>query len=155
MYQRNVVRVAAPRRDAGSGRLLARLRTAARQLYFSAVGVDAADRQFLQDFARDEERYQLVALQRLVAIARCSVKPEDREAIAEIIRGELLDGVPAVQDVQFAGELEMKAQAEHDLAWRAFELSPCRAHRDRAIETGTLHLHGIRAQLDAAHAAAL
>jgi hypothetical protein len=130
--------------------LKASLEMIARRLLFSSVGASEEQRDLLHDVARG--RYPMKTLAEMIAIARSSVKPEDREALAEMIRGLLLDGVPAISDPRIAGDLEMRAQVEHDFAWRAFEFTQTRTTRDRALETGTLHQYGLRAQLDVLHA---
>lgn len=152
MYQHSPVTLAGDRRNAGSGArgeaFLATLQFIARRLLFSVLGLTDDERQFLHDVARSEHRYRMIALQRLMAIAARSVKPEDREALAEVVRAWCLAGVPAVTDIRLAGDLETRAQGEHDVAWRAFEVSPSLVTCERAIETGTAHEYGLRAQRD-------
>lgn len=144
-YHRVVASLAAPRTN--SDDLIRDLQFVARRLYFSAA-VGPEDKQFLQDFARDEQRYQLRALQRLVYCASRSTKPEDREALAEYVRGHCLRAIAVPTDPRLLGDLETAAQGPHDMTWRDFERTPSRATRDRAIETGTAHLRGLRAELD-------
>jgi hypothetical protein len=130
--------------------LKASLEMIARRLLFSSVGASDEQRDLLHDVARG--RYPMKTLAEMIAIARMSVKPEDREALAEMIRGLLLEGVPAISEPRIAGDLELRAQVEHDFAWRDFEFRQTRVTRDRAIETGTFHQFGLRAQLDVLHA---
>lgn len=149
VYQRNAVRMAADRMKAD---VIRDLQTVARRLFFSTIDLDSSDRQFLQDFIRPECRYPMAALCRLISISSHSVRPEDREAVPEVLRGWILRTVPAVYDVALVGDLETKAQGDHDVAWRAFERIRDRLTRERAIETGTAHFNGLRAQLDTLHA---
>jgi hypothetical protein len=124
----------------------------ARRLFFSARNLTSSDKQFLGDLARAERRYEMKALQRLIGIAERSDRPEDREALAELIRAECLRSTPAVRDVGVAFDLETRAQGEADVAQRAFERRRTRATKEAAIEKLTTHLYGLRASLDAVEA---
>lgn len=66
------------------------LRTLARRLLNSTIGLAAPERQFLQDLARPDVRYPMNAMRRLNAIAARSVNAEDREGPAELIRADIL-----------------------------------------------------------------
>jgi hypothetical protein len=71
-YQNTIVSPAAGRRNAGSGgtsdRLLDGIQAIARRLLFSSIGIAPVDRDFLHELAREEHRYQMRALQRLIEI---------------------------------------------------------------------------------------
>lgn len=150
MHQNNAVWLAPDRRN--SSGFVDELQFIARRLLVSAIGLPEADRQFLWDVARGEGRYRMVALQRLAGISCRSVKPEDREALAELVRRECLCGVPSIYDVGLAFDLETKAQGEADVAQRQFERRPTLATRTAAIETLTGQYFATRASLDAVEA---
>lgn len=125
------------------------LQLIARRLYVSAPTLPQSDRQFLKDVARDERRYGFISLQRLISCSRQSVKPEDREALPELIRGEILSGVPLEFNIAMAFDAETFAQGEADNAQRLYERRLCAASRDVAIEKLTVHHAALRASLDA------
>jgi hypothetical protein len=122
----------------------------ARRLRVSVLGLSDSDQHLLKDVA--EDRYPMKTLARLMAIAAHSVRPEDREALPELIRRECLVGVPSVLDARLVGRLETQAQGNHDLAWIDFEWSPSRITCERANETARAHFYGLRAQLDTLNA---
>lgn len=129
--------------------LIPALQRLARALYFSAgPNISPRNREFLQDFARGEARYQLVALQRLIMCARASCKPEDREALAEIIRAELLADEPT-KCVATAFDYETTANGEANNAQRQFERTRCRSSWERARDALMQQYAATRASLDA------
>lgn len=146
-YQRVAPTLAAPRTPPGD--LLSDLQFIARRLIFTAA-VSDADRQFLHDFARPEQRYPMKALQRLIHCARCSTRPEDREALAEMIRAHCIAGA-TVPDVRTALDVETAVQGPADVAAREFERQPSRTTRAVAIERHTAHQTALRAVLDSLH----
>ncbi|HVX40316.1 MAG TPA: hypothetical protein VHB25_12155 [Gemmatimonadaceae bacterium] len=128
------------------------LQQVARNLLVSVLGMSNGERQFLHDVARGEGRYQMKALQRLVALSRRSLRPEHREALAEVVRRESLVDVESVRDIALAFDLETTAQAAADPAQRQFERFPSRATQDRVREALTTQLYATRAALDAVEA---
>lgn len=129
------------------------LQQIARNLLVSVLGMDEADRQFLHDVARGEGRYQMKALRRLVGLSRLSLRPDHREALAELVRRESLADVTAARDVGLAFDLETGANGEADVAQRQFERFPSSATRDRVRGALTTQLYATRAALDAVEAA--
>lgn len=127
---------------------VAGLQTIARRLLFSTPRLASTDRQFLYDVARQEARFPMTGLRRLMAIAAHSTKPEDREALPELIRAECLVGVHAV-DVAIAFDEETAAQGIADVAQRAYERHPSPTTQARVVEAFTAHLTGLRRSLDA------
>lgn len=128
--------------------LIPNLQRLARSLYFSAPNVTARNREFLQDFARGEGRYQLVALQRLIMCARASTKLEDREALAEIIRAELLADAPA-SCVVSSFDAETIANGDANIAQRQYERTRCRAAWERCRDALIAQAVATRVALDA------
>lgn len=97
----------------------------ARRLLASTIGISPADRQFLQDLARTEVRYPMNTLRRLNRIAACSVRPEDRDGPAELVRRDILANLPGMAGcLATAFDAENSANDAADAAqwrfWRAF-----------------------------------
>lgn len=120
-------------------------------LYLSTPRLSPADRQFLMDLRREECRYPMKAVERLASIAQQSVKPEHREAFAELIRKY---STPQREPmcVIVASNLEQEANGPLDIAMRAFEQDPSLANKERAKEAGRAQLVRTREVLDALEA---
>lgn len=118
----------------------------ARRLRLSVPGLTDGEVHHLKDVA--DQRYRFVSLQRLMAIAARSTRPDDREALAEFVRRECLLGIDVIRDRAIVGRLEVVAQGPHDVAWNEYTLNPSRENAQRATGTGRAHIHGLRAQLD-------
>lgn len=131
--------------------LLPALQRLARSLYFSAPSVTPRERAFLQDFARGEGRYPLLALQRLVTCSRASLKVEDRLMLSEIIRGECLAGDETTGCIATIGDAELRAEGEANSAFRSFERQRCASSREVSIAKNTVHLEHLRRLIDAMH----
>lgn len=99
----------------------------ARELHAS-VPHDEADGAFLQDVARG--RYPMVALQRLMAIAARSEKPEHHEILSEIVRP--LGAAPRCVATVF--DAETLANGDANLAQIQFERVPCKSTAQRVRE---------------------
>lgn len=150
MHQQPAACLAAVRKNPES--FEAGLALVARRLLFSAVGLSDGDRQFLHDVTRSEARFPMRALQRLVAISRRSVQPDDREALPELIRREIL-GDESAMTVAAAFDFETSAQGEADMAQRRYERNrQCPAARAAAIQFMTRHLIGLKHSIVAVHA---
>jgi hypothetical protein len=100
----------------------------ARRFKFSVRNLSDAETQLLDDYARGasyngEARHRLITFRRLCAIARRSRSPEDREALAELVRAECIDGVePTPFEIAF--DLETPVPGATDDAQRQFERNP-------------------------------
>jgi hypothetical protein len=138
-------------RAADTATFTADLRTVARQLYFSTPSASQADRQFLQDVARDDVRVQLKQLQRLIAIAAESTRPEHRLALSELVRRHC-DVQRECLDVVIASDHETEVQGAFDSSIRTFERHRTRAAKERALEHGRRHYAALRALLDSIEA---
>jgi hypothetical protein len=160
MYAHHAPSSASPRTNArhavpapGRG-FVEQLAQIARNLRVSTPGLTDEESHLLKDVA--DERYQMVALQKLMSVSSRSRKPEDREALAELIRQRCVVGAVAVENARLAGDLETQAQGEADTAWRAYEQSlcpetgraRCRVTVERTREKMLAHYHGVRAVLD-------
>jgi len=130
-----------------------RLGQIAHQLRISLSDLDPAEKRLLEDYGRGasangEARYRMVTFRRLCAIARRSRKPEVREALAELIRDEVFDGVaPTCQEVAFDQEAPVTGQC--DVAQRQYELHPTPITRARCVEWLKRQIAVSRAALEA------
>lgn len=100
----------------------------ARELH-AVVPRDDADSAFLQDVARG--RYPMVALQRLMAIAARSPRPEHHEMLSEIVRPRVV----AAPCIATAFDTETQANGEANLAQMQFERTPCKSTWYQCRET--------------------
>lgn len=107
----------------------AQLASLARRLLSSAIGISPADRQFLQDLSRSENRYPMRTLRRLNRIAASSVQFEDREGPAELVRSDILLQTNRVGCLYTMHDAETLANNAFDLA--QFQLE--RAYRAKAL----------------------
>lgn len=129
------------------------LQSLAHRLHASTPAFAPADRQFLKDVARGEQRYRFLALQRLMRLSARSTNPADRFALAELVRGEIVSaGVPLEFSIALAFDEETLAQGEADNAQRMFERRRCVSSRAIAIEKLTAHHATLRKALDVIHA---
>lgn len=101
----------------------------ARRLLNSAIGISPADRQFLKDLARSESRYPMKTLRRLNRIAACSVRVEDREGPAELVRSDILAQTDRLGCLYTMHDAETSANNAFDLA--QFQLE--RAYRAKTL----------------------
>lgn len=124
----------------------------ARRLLFSAVGIAAADRQFLHDLSRGEARFPMKTFRRLNAIAAHSTKPEDREGPAELMRADILTQTHRHLSLVAAFDAETEAVGPADVAQRRLERAITRATIDEASLTLTRQLVTTREALDAVRA---
>src|SRR5688572_3468436 len=105
----------------------------ARRLRLSVPGLDDYERELLTNFGRGasvdgEVRYRMVTLRALLAIASCSTKLEDREALPELFRAEILAKDPCrAGSVPDAFDLETSVTGPANEAQRAFERNPSRS----------------------------
>lgn len=105
----------------------------ARRLRLSVPDLDPHERQLLEDYGRGasvdgEVRYRMITLRALLAIASRSTRLEDREALPELMRGEILAADPhQVMAVPTAFDLEGSVTGPANEAQRHFELKPSRA----------------------------
>lgn len=104
----------------------------ARRLRFSVADLDDGDRQLLADFGRGasrdgEVRYRMLTVRHLCAIAGRSTRPEDRDALPELLRAEILRHAGPQLCVGTAFDEETAAVGPADVAQRAFERNPCEA----------------------------
>jgi hypothetical protein len=99
----------ATRPDPASFDYEAQLSALARRLLASAIGISPADRQFLQDLARPDQRYPMRTMRRLSAIAARSVRVEDREGPAELVRSDILAQTERIGCVYTAHDAENAA----------------------------------------------
>lgn len=130
-------------------RLPVKLALAARQLKFDVPALAPGDRDFLDDLAREESRYPMRALVRLIAIARTARRDEVAEALAEIIRGEIRAGRMTPEDVFAAFESESLAQVDADMAQWRFERRRSKSNAERAVDLCTRHIVRLRSYVDA------
>ncbi len=128
-----------------------RLRSVARQLYFSTPYASKTDRQFLQDLARDEARVQMKQLQHLMAIASKSTRPEHKVALVDLVRMHC-DVEQECLDVVVASDLETEVQGPADLDTRMFEHRRDRPSKERALASLRRHFAAIRALIDSIEA---
>jgi len=128
------------------------IRSVARRLFFSTPSASAADKQFLQDIARDECRYPMKAVERLARIAQQSTRPEHQDALAEVIRRRSLPIANRV-DVGTAFDHELQAQTIADVAQREFERHPSKATKETVLERLAAHAVAIRESISAIMAA--
>lgn len=126
---------------------VAALQTIARSLYMSAPRASDADRQFLQDIARGDQRVKMLQLQRLLAIAKGSTRPEHKVALEDLVRfhvqttGEVLDPV-------VASDVETEAQGPADVDVRLFERHRDRPSKERALASLRRHYAALRTLID-------
>lgn len=137
MYQGRASRLA-PARTNGEPSFDEKLARITRRLRYSVTNLAADEQQLLDDYGRGasrsgEARYRLVTFRRLIAIARRSRRPEDREALPELIRDEIAEG-GAPLDVEVAFDRETPAPGAADVAQRAFEQDPNPITRERCLE---------------------
>lgn len=105
-----------------------RLATFARGLRLSVNDLTEQESELLTDYGRGasrdgEVRYRLRTFKALIGIARRSSRPEQREALAEIIRAELLADV-ASPSIATAFDAETPAPGQADVRQREFERNP-------------------------------
>jgi hypothetical protein len=153
MYPNNAAPVATRRTAAESSDAFTEgLSAIARKLLFSVPDLAPGDKQLLKDFARADARYPMKTLQRLITLSEHSTRPEDREALAELVRSRVIRGAqtPTVPD---AFDVETVAQGLFNVEKRSFERHPDPVTKDRCVEAGTRELAAARAALDAVLAA--
>lgn len=128
------------------------LQSIARQLYFSTPRASTKDHEFLQEIAREEQRVQMKQLQRLIAIAATSTRPEHRLALVDLIRLHC-DTQRECLDVVAASDLETDAQGSADSDTRRFEHVRTRATKERALDSLRRHFAALRALIDSVESA--
>jgi hypothetical protein len=119
----------------------------ARHLYFSTPRAPEKDREFLQEIARAEQRVQMKQLQRLMAIASQSTRPEHRMALVDLVRRHC-DTQRVCLDVVIASDVETEAQGPGDVDIRQFERVRTRATKERALASLRRHFAALRALID-------
>lgn len=152
MYQQTASRLAPGRTDAE--RFDDGLAFIARRLRFSVQRLDARDRQLLDDFGRGasrdgEVRYRMVTLRALCAIAGRSTRADDREALPELIRAEVLRYVDAPVSIAAAFDVETSVTGPTDVEQRVFERVKDRASWIRCRDALLRQLAATRYALDA------
>lgn len=133
---------------AGSG-FVDGFKALARELRLSVPDLSDADKHLLKDVADD--RYPMVTLVRMMAIASRSLRPEHREGLAELVRAECLAPHAGAACVSSAFDLETEATGLADLAQRHFERAPCPSTWQRVRDALTRQMHATRRSLDAVH----
>lgn len=127
------------------------IRAIARRLYFSTPTATTKEHEFLQEVAREECRVQMKQLQRLLGIAAQSTRPEDREALVDLVRHHC-DVQRECLDVIVASDLETAAQGAGDVDIRQFERQRTRATKERALASLRRHFAALRALIDSIEA---
>lgn len=127
MYQQQSLRVAPGRTE--PEQFDEGLAFFARRLRFSVADLDDRDRQLLADFGRGasrdgEVRYRMLTVRHLCAIAGRSNRSEDREALPELIRAEILRTARPQLCLRSTFDEETAAVGPADVAQRAFEKMP-------------------------------
>jgi len=125
----------------------------ANRLLFSVPDLTDDERQLLFDYARDEARYPMKTLNKLMAISRRSTREEDQVALPELVRAHA--SAPAAIDVASAFDAETEAQGRADVAQRIFERNRDAGSRQAVSEALALQLAATRRSLDAVQAAAV
>jgi hypothetical protein len=150
MYQHTAVRLAATRMSPEVPRedFADTLGGIARRLRLSVPDLDHDERALLDEYGREEGRYPMKTLQRLIAIARRSRKAEDRHALAEAIRARSLTQGD-VRDVPVVFDEETEANGLFNVAQREFERRPSPSTKARCVELGTRQLEATRESIDA------
>lgn len=97
-------------------------RAIARRLLKSVPDLTPRERDFLYDLAREEVRYPMPTVRKICRISRRSANAADREAFAELIRGESLP--QAEVNLREAFDHETAATGPADVAQREFERNP-------------------------------
>lgn len=151
-YANRAASSAAPRKNpepAGSGfaRDVAQL---ARGLRLSVLDLTDAERHLLKDVA--EQRYPMKTLVTVMSICSRSYRPEQREALAELVRRECLRNAEVPHDVAAAFDLETQATAEAELPQREYERRRCPASKRFVLDRLLRQLHFTRAAIDVVHA---
>lgn len=125
------------------------LQSLAQRLLSSVLGLTTADKQFLRDLARDEARYPMRTLRRLIGLAAMSVRPEDREALAELVRAEILAQTQSAFCLATAFDHETEANGAADVAQRAYERERTRSTWEWCLSTLTRQMAATRQAIDA------
>lgn len=138
MYQQTASSLAARRTNRARGvrapaprhpQMLDGFRAVAKRLLESVPDLNAYERGFLRDAARDEYRYGHTALTMFVLLSQRSVRPEDRELLAEEVR-RASRPCRACGNVHAVFDRETEAQGRADVAQRRFEQHPSPANRE-------------------------
>ena len=101
----------------------------ARRLRFSVTDLTEKERDLLDDYGRGaskdgEVRYRLKTLRALLAIAARSNRLEDRDALPELFRAEILRLAGAEHCLTTAFDVETATTGPADVAQREFEKAP-------------------------------
>lgn len=126
------------------------VRQVAGKILFGA-NVSASDADFLHDVRRrDDKRYEFKALRRLIGLSRQCRRREDREALAEFIRGQILGDDPeSAMEISLVFDDETVATSGADPVQRALERHPnCRTTWERCRDALTRQLVATRRALD-------
>lgn len=128
----------------------------ARRLRFSVPNLDGREMRLLDEYGRGaslhgEGRYRLITFRSLLAIARRSRKPEDRDALAELVRGEIHRGT-APTSIELAFDAETGSTGPTDVEQRAYEHNPTPITWARCKAALEKQLAATRAALDAVNA---
>lgn len=126
----------------------------ARRLIFAprVRALSDADRGFLFDMARQENRAQMVALTRLIRLSADCLRAEDRAALSEGIRNRVTASIPESAlvsvDVFAISHAEAEAEAEANLAMHRFETFKDESSLRIAVEMTQKHKARAGALLD-------
>lgn len=123
------------------------LMTVSRCLLLSVPDLTKGDRQFLYDVMRDEARFPVRGLQRLLDISRRSARPAHREKMAELLRTYCIPADESM-DVVAASIAETQAQGQGDVAVHVFLFDRTAAHRAEALDRMSEHMACVRRLLD-------
>lgn len=129
------------------------LATVARRILFGARDLSSAEREFLHDLTRSEERYPMKSLRRLLALSAKCAKPEDAEAFPEFLRTLIVTQRNERLSAMTAFEQETESQGQTDIAQFAFAKNPCRSNKERVLDALRAQLARTRKAIDAVLAA--
>lgn len=126
----------------------------ARRLRLSVVDLDDHERRLLEDFGRGasvdgEIRYRMITLRALLTIASRSSRIEDREALPELMRAEILIAGDGHMSIATSFDLETSTTGPADVAQREFETKPSRATWILCRDALMRQLYATRLALDA------
>ena len=137
-------------------RLVPLIAYVARRLKFDCARLPDDDRRFLSDAMREEGRYPMAGLDRMLDCAAAATRDEVAFSLPEALRGEIIRRRQVRADVPSliaAFERETTTQAAADVAEFRYIRDRSETNRVAAIETMTAHLEADRVALDALHAA--
>jgi hypothetical protein len=141
----------APVRPASTRNLIDDLMTVARCLLVSVQDLSKSDRQFLYDMLRDDGRFPVTGLRRLLELSRRSGRKAHREKMPELLRAYCIPDDDSM-DIVAASIAETQAQGAGDVTVHRFLFDRSESLRIQTAEALTEHMVALRRLLDIVNA---